>query len=277
MARAAVVFCALFGVACSENPYVIGRAALDAGTDAGDAGADASDAGTDAGDAGTDAGDPDAGGDECRGAHALALVCSGFESPDLLADWDATDVMETGMLERTTARARSGGGALHASSAAMDSVAVVSKRIGPIVSGDVYVRLYLYVPGGLPTRTMNFMFVGDYPMPDPFVGIDFNLLDGALQVFSPQGNPARQTGTSTIPRDRWFCLRAHVAVSDDAGFVRLFVDDALALDATDIDTLPPAGVRELRVGIDWSSGQDEFFELYIDDVVLDTEPVACAF
>jgi hypothetical protein len=35
------------------------------------------------------------------------------------------------------------------------------------------------------------------------------------------------------------------------------------------------GVRELRVGIDWSSGQDEPFELYVDDVVLDTAPVAC--
>ena len=267
MARAAVVLCALLGVACSDNPYVIGRAAPDTGApgepDAGGL------------DAGRDGGAADAGSGECSGEHALALVCSGFESTDLLAGWSAMDRSGTGTLERTTVRAHTGVGALHASSASMMSVGVVSKRIRPLLGGDVYVRLYLYVPAGLSTRTMNFMFVGDFPMPDPFEGIDFNLLNGALQVFSPQGNPVRQTGTTTIPRDRWFCLRAHIAVSDDAGFVQLFVDDALALDATDIDTLPDAGVRELRVGIDWSSGQDEPFELYIDDVVLDTAPVTC--
>ena len=260
------MLCALLGVACSDNPYVIGRAGLDAG--ASDAGA--SDAGA------SDAGVLDAGRDECADEHALALVCSGFEAPDLSADWDEPMTMEMGELERTTALAHSGAAALHASSAAMMSVAVVSKRFGPIRSGDLYVRLYLYIPAGLPTRTMNIMFVGDYPMPDPFVGIDFNLATGGeLQVFSPQANPVRQTGSLTVPRDRWFCLRAHIAVSDDAGFVQLFVDDTLALEATDIDTSPPAGIRELRAGIDWSSEQDDFFELYLDDIVLDSSPVAC--
>jgi hypothetical protein len=31
----------------------------------------------------------------------------------------------------------------------------------------------------------------------------------------------------------------------------------------------------MRAGIDWSSAQDAFFELYLDDVVLDTLPVGC--
>jgi hypothetical protein len=270
MARAAVVLCALVGVACAENPYVIGRAE--------DGGPSATDAGVpDAGvrDAGADAG-VDAGQDECAGEHAGALVCSGFEAPELLDEWDETSLMESGALERTTARAHRGQAALRASSASMMSVAVVSKRVGPVRSGELYVRLYLYVADGLPTRTMNIMFVGDFPMPDPFVGIDFNLATGGeLQVFSPQGNPVRQTGSLTVPRDRWFCLRARIAVSDDAGFVQLFVDDVLALDATGIDTLPDAGIRELRAGIDWSSEQDDFFELYLDDIVLATSPVAC--
>ena len=46
-------------------------------------------------------------------------------------------------------------------------------------------------------------------------------------------------------------------------------------DATAIDTLPEDGVRQFRAGIDWSSEQDAPFEIYMDDIVLDTAPVAC--
>ena len=55
----------------------------------------------------------------------------------------------------------------------------------------------------------------------------------------------------------------------------MFVDDQLALDARSIDTLPDDGVTQFRAGIDWSSEQDSLFEIYIDDLVLDTAPVAC--
>ena len=268
MARATAVACASACLwacaACADNPYVIGRAARDAGA------RDAASA-----DAAPDAG-ADASVDECSGSHARALVCSGFEAEDPVADWDDRALMLDAEIERTSVRAHSGTGALHATSMAMMSAATVRKRFGPVSSGELYIRLHAYVPAALPTRTMNFMFVGEVPDYDSFVGLDFNLLDGAPQVFSPQGDPPRQTGSLTVPRDRWFCLRARIVVADaGAGAVQLFVDDALALDATGLDTLPPAGLGALRLGIDWTSEQDDFFEIYFDDVVLDLVPVAC--
>jgi hypothetical protein len=57
--------------------------------------------------------------------------------------------------------------------------------------------------------------------------------------------------------------------------VQAYVDDVLALDAKGLVTLPAGGVRELHAGIGWSSQQDAFFEIYMDDVVLDSVPVAC--
>lgn len=257
MTRAAAV-CALVALACSDNPYVIGHAAVDAA---------APDAGP------RDAGAPDA-GDECAAERSAALVCSGFEGADVAAEWDRTTIQQSGVLERSTARAHSGTGSLHASSTAAMSMAVVRRDFAAVLTGDLYARVYLYVPAGLPTRTINVLFLGAGPMLEPFVGVDLNIEDGAPQVYSPQGDPQRQTGTAVLPRDRWFCLRVRMAIADD-GFVEVFADDELVLNATGIDTSPADGVAAFRVGVDWSSEQDDFFEVFIDDVVLDLEPVAC--
>jgi hypothetical protein len=245
MLRAACLLVALLGAGCADNPYVIGRYL-------------------------------DAGSDECKGARAHAAVCDGFEHDDLSAP-GSTVIEIAGAVERSAVRAHDGRFSLHASSDAAMSVGVVVKRFTPVRSGELYLRLYLFVPANLPTETMNFLFVGDDPNPDPtpFKGIDFNLLNGALQVYSPQGMPLRQMATSSIPRGRWFCFRAEISIKDSGGTVRTFVDDQLVLEATGIDTLPDAGVHLLRAGIDWSSNQDAAFELFIDDLVLDTRPVAC--
>jgi hypothetical protein len=244
MARAAATLCALVCMGCSRNPYVIGHE-LDAGAR-----------------------------DSCASAHPGAVFCSGFELSKL-SDWGSPVLENAAEVGRSTARAHSGRASLHASSSAGMSQAALVANFPPVLGGDLYLRTYVYVPAGLPTQTMNIFFLGAKPVPDPFVGIDFNLEQGAVQVYSPQGNPQRQTGTLTIPRDRWFCFRARIVISHTRGEVQAFVDDAPALDATHIDTLPPAGVDELRVGIDWSSDQSAFFELYVDDLVLDTAPVAC--
>ncbi len=246
MARAAVVLCALIAAGCSDHPYVIGRF-------------------------------PDGGLDECASTYAGAIRCTGFEQAGL-SDWSGTTIEGAGAIERSTARAHRGLGALHASSAAASSVAVVFEDFAPLRSGELYLRAYLYVPSGLATDTMNLFFIGDDsdPKPDgsPFTGVDLNLLDGAVQVYAPDGDPMRQTGTLAIPRQRWFCFRARIVISQQQGEVHAFVDDQAALDASGLDTLPDAGVHRVRAGVDWSS-QDAFFEVFMDDLVIDDRPVPC--
>jgi hypothetical protein len=247
MVRAAAMSCVLAVWGCSDNPYVIGRH-IDG-----------------------DGGVPG----ECGAAQSDALLCSGFEQPDVAADLGVTVIVNQGVVERSTALAHSGSGSLHASTSAMMSTAVVRASFPAMHSGAVYVRTYLYVPADLPTQTMNIFFVGDTPFPDPFLGLDFNLTQGAVELYSPQNQPQRYIGELTIPRDRWFCFRVRTEISDSDGLVQAFVDDQLALEVTGIDTLPPEGVRLFRAGVDWSSGQDAFFEIYMDDLVVDSAPVAC--
>lgn len=253
MARIAAVFSTTAVItaiaaisACANNPYVIGRA--------------------------EDAVAVDAGVNECERALSAALVCSGFEA-ELASDW-STSLQNQGALERSLQRAHSGSAALHASSTARLSTAVVFATFEPVTQGELYLRAHLYVPAELPTQTMNLFFIGAEPTPDPFTGIDFNLEDGAVQVFSPQSDPARQTSVLVIPRDQWFCFRARVAIGDSAT-VQAFIDDELAIETMPFDTLPDDGVHMLRAGVDWSSEQNDFFEVFIDDVALDTAPIDC--
>jgi hypothetical protein len=247
MRRAALMYCVLFWAGCANNPYVIGRV---------------DDAGS---------GSPS---DACPAGHATGLVCSGFERAGL-PDWSTPMIERSAVVERTNTLTHTGSGALHASSSAMMSVAVLSASFPSVSSGELYLRLYAYVPANLPTEIMNVLFLGAPASSDPFSGIDFNLMDGSVQVYSLASEPQRHTGSLTIPRDRWFCLRARVLLGKTDGAVQAYVDDVLALDAKGLVTLPAGGVRELHAGIGWSSQQDAFFEIYMDDVVLDSAPVAC--
>jgi hypothetical protein len=246
MLRFVLGLCLIGSGSCSGGPYFIGEHRADAGLPG-----------------------------ECETVQQDALWCSGFEAEDLLSEWDDIEVVMAGEVARTTERAYSGQGGLRAASNGGESVAVVIAELEPVSSGTLYLRTHMFVPAGLPTETINIMFVGSDPAPDPFVGIDINLEGGALQVFSPQADPARQTGELLIPRDRWFCLQTEIAVSAQ-GSVQLLVDDTLALEATNIDTLPEGGIQLFRAGVDWSSAQQASFEIYLDDVVLDRAPVACA-
>jgi hypothetical protein len=207
--------------------------------------------------------------------HADALLCSGFEKPDL-SDFSRVITVNHAQVEQTRERSFQGNGALHAQSTDQESAAVVAKDFPAVKDGDLYLRAYIYVPDGLETQTMNILFLGDIATPDPFKGTDFNLLDGALQTYSPQDHPDRFTSTAlTIPRDKWFCFQVHMVVSKDAGAVTINVDGDVALDEKDMNTRPDAGVHLLRIGIDWSSMQTDPFDYYVDDLVLDTAPIPC--
>jgi hypothetical protein len=267
MARSCVVVCALVLAACPGNPYVIGHYA-DAGR-----GVVAEDGSSAALDGAVEAGRNEL-VDECSQLHAGALLCSGFEPEELTADWDVAVTREA-TLARSTARSHLGAGSLHATTEGASSYAIAIARFAALRSGELFVRAYLYVPADQPTEIMNILFVGDDKRTEPFQGIDVNLQSGVPYVFSPQSNPTRHAGLFAIPRDRWFCLRARFVIDALQGSVQLYIDDQLALESRRFDTLPDDGIDVVRAGIDWSSEQAARFEIYFDDMVVDTAPVAC--
>jgi hypothetical protein len=232
--------------ACADNPYVIGHAV----------------------------GVVDAGADECP---AGALICAGFESENAGESWTDVVIENSGEIETSSERAHTGASSLHAQSSGPATVAVVMLRFPAVRSGSLYLRSYVYVPSGVPTETMNLFFIGSRPDPtdaDPFVGVDLNVENELLQVYSPQSEPRRQTGTLKIRRDRWFCFQAEVQIAHEAS-VNLYVDRASAVRARGVDSLPSEGVTMLRAGIDWSSDQADPFEVFMDDLVFSRRPIEC--
>jgi hypothetical protein len=213
--------------------------------------------------------------DEACAQTPDALVCSDFEQPDL-SDWSDVLMQNTGHVEETDDRAYVGHGSLHAGSAGPESVGVVGRSFATVTNGQLFFRAHFFVPSGRETETMNVLFLGDYATPDPFQGIDVNLEAGAPSIYVPGSAPDRVTSTTVrIPTDQWFCLRMDVTVSRDAGSVTLLVDDVPAVDQPNLNTAPDAGIHRLRAGVDWSSKQATPFDVYIDDLVLATTPVAC--
>lgn len=206
-----------------------------------------------------------------------ALACSGFESGGL-ADWESQVVAGEGAgVEWSAARSHTGKGALRAFTTTADSTAVVAQSFPAVTAGTLYVRGYLFIPGDEETRTINLFFVGLEPNEVdgmPFTGVDLNVEDGPWQVFSPQNFPDRVTGSVAVPRDRWFCVQIEMDVAE-RGAVRVFMDGAPAFEVTNFDTLPDGGVQLFRAGVDWSSKQITPFEVFMDDLVLSTAPVAC--
>lgn len=211
----------------------------------------------------------------CEAAHEDALVCSDFEDEALDGGAFQTVLENMGELELSSEQAHGGTRALLANTSGATSAAALAQAFDPVSAGELHLRAYVYVAGDQPTEIMNILFIGASAAVAEFDGIDINLQGGALQVFAPQGG-VRETSEQVIPRDRWFCLRLRLQVHDASGVLELFTDEELALRVAAFDTLPASGVSELRVGIDWSSEQSEPFEIFIDDLVLDTSEVACA-
>ncbi|HEY3497691.1 MAG TPA: hypothetical protein VGK73_23495 [Polyangiaceae bacterium] len=204
-----------------------------------------------------------------------AIFCSGFELPDL-SEWDESVVVNSAQVSQTEALRRSGRGALHASSTAAESAGAVSVEFPRLDAGELFLRVFMYVPGSVDTMTPNVMFIGDVPAPDPFKGVDFNFEAGAPEIFLPENDPNRFTSTLlVIPRDAWFCYQVRLSIAEDEGAVSISVDGEVALEESGLDTLPEGGVHLLRAGVDWSSKQESRFEIYMDDLVLSSVELPC--
>jgi hypothetical protein len=266
MARAGFVAWALVLSACPDNPYVLGRlqdAQIVQTQPSSDAGS------TSAADGAVVV------ASECSVLGATALVCEGFERSELAsAPGEFARREGAGEFQRSTARAHRGSASLHATTTAPESVAVVGRSFDAVQAGELHVRVHVFIPSAQPTEIMNVLFVGDGQPVSPFEGIDVNLSGGALQLFA-QPDQLRQTSAVSVPRDVWFCLRMQVTLDHVRGAAQLFVDDQRALASEPFDSLPTEGVDQVRVGVDWSSEQDERFEIYFDDLVVSRSAVSC--
>lgn len=249
----------------------------------GDAGFDASvedaseptDAGVDAGelDAGIDAG-ADAGPDStgCDDVHATALFCDGYEDA-ALASWDwATETSGTAV--RTTTGVHRGAGALRSQTTAGSGRASRSAVFPTVTSGDLWFRAWFFVPSSVTISGISLLYVGENT--PPYDGIALQTIAGGVyNTWVGPENRSFQVSATTIPRDRWFCLKGHLAIANAGGQLEVFIDETRVQNLTGIDTLVTSGFATAIAGIEWTSSSQSSAEVLTDEVVVDRVDVGC--
>jgi len=266
---------------CVEGAAPDAGRAMDAGSDGGgmDAGVPPIDGGEDAGaDGGTDAGPadagpPDAGPDPtaCDDALSGAIFCDGFEGDDGFAAWTLAASTIDGTVTRVTDVVYRGEAALRARTAAPSSRARLATAIPAATDGELWARVYVYVPAASDVTHLDLLAVRENV--DPYDGVVTAMRDRTfLYVHEiPMGY-----GTGPLPsRDTWTCFEMQVVVSDTAGEIRLFLDGAMVVEQTGIDTLPPSGHGRFEVGLMFTSSTQPATTLYFDEAAVGTARLPC--
>jgi hypothetical protein len=198
--------------------------------------------------------------------HTGAVLCTGLEDA-LPAGW--MDASSTGSDVSASSMLRfSGSASLLARTAGANGRSRLIHEIPMMTTGSLYLRAWAYMNPGAVVDDVHGIVIGDANTGD--YGTKFLYSAGKLRVATPTVDVP---GSVDAPFGRWYCLRLELGVGD-AGSVKAYVDDQVLADQAGVDTLPAAGVHNISVGIDFA-GQAAPGELYLDDVLLDTQPVDC--
>jgi hypothetical protein len=144
----------------------------------------------------------------------------------------------------------------------------------PLADGDrFHLRAHLFVASDFELVDLAVFHLG---APGTDVGLNVDIqADARYEVFFPESDESVRSEPGTLLKDEWVCLELAVVVSDTAGEATLRVDGSQLAMAQGVDTRPPGGIELFTLGIDWSQSGQEAANVWLDDVVLDDEPLPC--
>jgi hypothetical protein len=163
-----------------------------------------------------------------------------------------------------------GTGALQADAATRGQRARLVHALTVQTSGVVYLRAWLYVPPSVTIGEIDALSLGDVDGGD--WGTRLVLAGDELGASIPTG--ALTSLHLVVPKGQWFCVRLEVTLDATNGCVHVYLNDTEAVYAQNVHTLPANGVLNVSAGIE-QSVQDGTAQLLVDQLVVDTQPVAC--
>ena len=220
-----------------------------------------------------DAGPPDAGPDPtaCDDALAGAIFCDGFESDDDFTAWTLPAREVDGVLTRVTDVVYRGEAALRSETTAPSGRAHLSAAIPNTTDGELWARVYAYVPASSDVTHFDILQVREDA--DPYDGVVVAMRDYTFLYVHEISMAAGMAPVAT--RDTWECYEIQVVVSNTAGEIRLFIDGAMVVEATGLDTLPPSGFGRFEVGLMYSSSLQPATAVYFDEAAVGTTRLPC--
>jgi hypothetical protein len=205
-----------------------------------------------------------------------AFFCESFEDLSLLR-WPTREELD-GTARHSVERAFRGTGAIRAITTAPGGFAelLATSAIGGISDGELYVRGYAYIPAGFELAHASFVHVGGHRSRTPTETLaGFNVYNGMAGMYVGAGNVTMDQMLVAVPRDAWFCFQFHLHVADVGGTARLWIDEELAGELLDIDTLPAAPYETLGAGVAWSYTTQLSAEIHIDELAASRTPLPC--
>lgn len=204
--------------------------------------------------------------------YPSALLCSTFEEPGM-GPWDYS-VIDQGSVGLSTARAYRGAHSLEIQTNGTDNYKSARWGINYVLdevdSGDFYIRAYYWLDSStVVTDQLSILVVGNAV--DPYPSSNVLLVPGQIH--------SNVDGISVIapyefPRDRWTCLVMHLTVGAN-GALDILVDGARALSRFNFDTRVAGGYTNVDVGVHYATPGQAESHFWVDEVVVDSQPVAC--
>jgi hypothetical protein len=213
------------------------------------------------------------GGNVSRCEGSRVPLCDGFENASLQAPWTPV-VLSGGSLDLDPSVVERGSQSVHAHTAATDAGLVQSEltQIAVVPNPNFYLRAFVFLLAPAPTRLTR---LGGYlSKTTSFNGAGLFLDQGALRLGSDSAfGPIAST---PFPTGRWVCVEWQVSVGA-TGELRVWLDGVEAAEAryagpvrTTLDHL------SLGIAMFGISTPQPAYDLWIDEVAVDAQPIGCA-
>lgn len=175
-------------------------------------------------------------------------------------------------LKLTDERSHTGEGSLVATQGEPGVGAVLQYKFMPVLNGDLYVRGWVYIPGGTVNGRIKLV-----AFKNSDILFDVNVTAAGRVDLYIQDTDERSTSEQNAhPYDEWFCLQAHYLAHPTQGFVEAFINEESVARIDPQDTRGGNGVTAVDIGLNWTELDQTGGVVYWDDIAIDTVPVPCA-
>ncbi len=148
----------------------------------------------------------------------------------------------------------------------------MGETIRPIVSGTIYLRMWLQVPPGSITEWVKLLALNGATLP----GLDLIAHTGErVEITTLEDGQSASSEEGAFPFGEWFCLQVDTVVSSELGSVLVRVNGMPVVSLQSADTLLEEGLSRVVYGLGATGLQQTGGAVYVDDLVVSTAPVDC--
>jgi hypothetical protein len=161
--------------------------------------------------------------------------------------------------------------------ALVETVTVGNKSL----TGGFYLRAWVYLPSSSQFGASNYAsIIETRQAADPFLGIGVQLAPGTLELTDWTNNPVADTkNNDPFPLDAWTCVEWQVIPEAATGSTQVWLDGGTSATASlsGVATQASPPYQGILLGLFFAGPSAQpAFDVWIDDVVIDSTRVGCA-